>query len=359
MTTRLSYHGSTLTQGEVREILQYVPLFSGKTFILIIDEALVMHEQILAELLLDLISLQRIGVKIMLVYTGREQDRLLDWVAEVELKLSEATFTQSLEVMARGQAALVSGVELSNLVSEINVLQEQGGRFHKVIYIGSQASLSPHWKGALHEADARAALPLIGASIVEQVLLGVVESGVHRVHLLDGTMPGCLSLELFSNEGVGVMIYNDSYKDIRPLAVEGIPELLAIIGRPVRSHRLLRRTYEEIERKLTDYYVMTFDENVVGSVALHDYQEGMCELACLFVKGSHKGLGYGQELVLFAERRAKELGYKVIFALSTEASSFFTEQLRYQQVPVNCLPKQRQEKLQASGRESVALMKHL
>ena len=359
MSTSLSHNGSSLVQSEVREVLKYVPLFQNKTFIIVIDHSLQMRDQVLAELLLDLISLQHIQVKLLIIYTGQDQDRLLDWAAEVELKLSETSFSSAPEVINRGQAALILGVGLSQIGEEIKVLKRKGNPVDKVLYISGQLDLISYWSGALHYDKARSALPDKKESSIGHALLEIVQSGIHRVHILDGKMPGCLTLELFSNEGVGIMIYTDSYQEIRPLSEEDIPELLATIGRPVRSHHLLPRSYEDIESHLDDYYVMTFDGNVVGSVALHSYEKSVCELACLFVKGSHKGLGYGYELVKFAEERAKELKFQAIFALSTEAGGFFIDQLHYKHIPVTLLPQVRQDKLRESGRESIALMKNL
>jgi amino-acid N-acetyltransferase len=42
-------------------------------------------------------------------------------------------------------------------------------------------------------------------------------AGVERVHLVDGREEGVLLRELFSNLGVGTMIYADEYESIRPM----------------------------------------------------------------------------------------------------------------------------------------------
>ena len=36
-----------------------------------------------------------------------------------------------------------------------------------------------------------------------------IRNGVNRVHILDGRVPHCLLLEIFTNEGVGTAIYSD------------------------------------------------------------------------------------------------------------------------------------------------------
>ena len=39
---------------------------------------------------------------------------------------------------------------------------------------------------------------------------GAIESGVNRVHILDGRTPHCLLLEIFTNKGIGTAILRDA-----------------------------------------------------------------------------------------------------------------------------------------------------
>ena len=56
-------------QSDVRAVLQYVPSFRGKIFVLVLNAAR-MAELALAEALLDLIALQQVGVKLVVISTG-------------------------------------------------------------------------------------------------------------------------------------------------------------------------------------------------------------------------------------------------------------------------------------------------
>ena len=100
------------------------------------------------------------------------------------------------------------------------------------------------------------------------------------------------------------------------------------------------------------------DDNVVGCVALHPSGSPECaEVACLYVKQNHGGLGYGQLLVTAAEERAKARGISWVFALSNRAADYFTESLGYEVIPVSEIPQARQERLNESGRESIVIRK--
>ena len=66
-------------------------------------------------------------------------------------------------------------------------------------------------------------------------MVQVCREGINLVHILNGKRLGVLVEELFSNEGVDIMVHSDSYRKVRDLREEDIPERLAIIGRYVRN----------------------------------------------------------------------------------------------------------------------------
>ncbi len=175
--------------------------------------------------------------------------------------------------------------------------------------------------------------------------------GVDRVHLLDGTRDDETLLdELFTNEGVGVMVYSDDYRQIRAAAAADVPEIVSLIRGAVRDKELLPRRREEVLEKVGDYFVLELDGNIVGTVAVHRYGED-AELACLFVKRSHENAGHGRRLAEYAERVAAERGAGRIVALSTRATDYFSR-LGYRQVDCGALPPERAAALSASGRGS-------
>jgi amino-acid N-acetyltransferase len=216
---------------------------------------------------------------------------------------------------------------------------------------------------AIRAAEA-AELAKSGAAVEGRTLLAAAAEacrrGVPRVHVLNGRRQGVLVDELFSNEGVGTMVHADSYREIRPLREEDIPELLGMIGRSVRRTRLVARSYEDILPRITDYRVMTIDDNVVGCVALHEYpEEKRAEIACLYVKQAHEGRGYGVDLVHHAEEMAKARGIPRVFALTNRAADFFRDRLGYEQGTPGDLPDSRREQFFASGRDSLVFLKEL
>jgi amino-acid N-acetyltransferase len=209
---------------------------------------------------------------------------------------------------------------------------------------------------AIRAADAEglaSRTDIAGAALL-RAAAAACHRGVPRVHVLNGRQQGVLVDELFSNEGVGTMVHADSYRLIRKLREEDIPELLGMIGRSVRRTKLVERTYEDIQSRIEDFHVMAIDDNVVACVALHEYPEEHCaEVACLYVKQAHEGRGYGIELVRHAEAVARERGIPRVFALSNRAAIFFTGKLGYDPATVEDLPQARRAQFEASGRDSL------
>ena len=188
------------------------------------------------------------------------------------------------------------------------------------------------------------------------------QEGVARVHIVDGTQDEALLAELFSNEGVGTMIHADDYQQIRKAQASDVPALLSMMQQSMDDAALVPRTREQIQSRIKDFFVLETDSNPIGCVAVHSYEEEgrkVAELACLFVRRSHKNRGHGQKLVAFAEDTAKQRGCEVLVALSTQAFRFFEEKMGFLVTNPSALPVARREKYDRSGRNSKVLIKSL
>jgi amino-acid N-acetyltransferase len=108
--------------------------------------------------------------------------------------------------------------------------------------------------------------------------------GVQRVHIINGRVDEGLLAEVFSNEGIGTLIYANEYQQIRPAKKKDVRAIQLLTKKAVESDELVRRTRLMIEKSLADYYIFEIDKNPVACVALHVYPEqSKGELACLYV----------------------------------------------------------------------------
>ena len=341
-----------MSWGDVRGLLQYVPQFSGKVFVIIVDAPV----PALAEIMLDLVALQGVGVQLVIGSTVHSTDDLLDRAAEVELKYSQSVYqgegSEAQAALNRGQA-VVADFNESNPFSHSIASFSASLSARKLILLHGAGDVPA--EGALRATEVTEA-----ASKLLKNAASACSLGIRRVHILDGSVPAVLLSEVFSNEGVGTMVYADSYRVIRPLREDDIVELLGMISRSVRNSTLVPRGYSDIEENLNDYFVLDIDSNVVGSVALHRYEgRDQAEIACLYVKQAHEGLGYGCELVKYAEQVAVKLEIKKVFALTNRATGFFQKELGYQQLNLSDIPNVRREQLSVSGRDSKVFGKFL
>ena len=185
-------------------------------------------------------------------------------------------------------------------------------------------------------------------------------AGVPRVHVINGHVDEGLLAEIFSNEGIGTLVYANDYRQIRHARKGDIRSIQQLIKASVESEELLPRTRAAIEKHLDDYYIFEVDKNPVACVALHvspETQQG--ELACLCVRATHENMGVGRRMVQFVEDRARELGLKSLLALSTQAFNFFQSKGGFSEGTPDDLPPGRRERYEQSGRRSKVLVKSL
>lgn len=185
-------------------------------------------------------------------------------------------------------------------------------------------------------------------------------AGVPRVHVINGHVDEGLLAEVFSNEGIGTLIYANDYRQIRRAKKRDVRSIQQLIQASVESEELLPRTRAAIEKQLDDYYIFEVDKNPVACVALHVYPETQQgELACLCVRGTHENQGVGRRMVQFVEDRAREIGLKSLMALSTQAFNFFQSKGGFVEGSPDDLPPGRRERYEQSKRRSKVLVKTL
>ncbi len=183
-------------------------------------------------------------------------------------------------------------------------------------------------------------------------------SGIQRVHVINGRVDEGLLAEVFSNEGVGTLIYANEYEQIHRAKKKDIRHILQLTKNSVASDELVKRTRATFEKQINDYYLFEIDRNPVACVALHVYPEqNKGELACLYVSPSHENQGIGLKLVHFVESKARELGLSELLTLSTQAFTYFQSKAGFAEGTPDDLPPARREKYEASGRNSKILVK--
>ena len=186
------------------------------------------------------------------------------------------------------------------------------------------------------------------------------KAGVPRVHVINGGLEEGLLAEVFTNEGVGTLIYANEFQQIRRALKKDIRSILNLTKGSVESEELAKRTRSMIEKQVGDYYLFEIDRNPVACVALHPYPEyRKGELAYLYVSATHENQGLGRKLIQFVENKARELGLSELFLLSTQAFTYFQSKAGFMEGTPDDLPPARRERYDQSGRNSKVLTKKL
>ncbi|HEY7442049.1 MAG TPA: amino-acid N-acetyltransferase [Vicinamibacterales bacterium] len=421
---------------DLRGILQYIPQFREKTFILAIDGVIVTDDNF-ATLLLDVALLWSLNIRVVLVHGASAQ--ILSLAAERHIKATDfdgagvtdaATLDLALTASNRLTHEILEGLSANDLrgastnviiahpvgiiqgvdhlftgkVERVDVdllqsLLNQGvvpvipplgfdgdGRTYRVnsdgvavavaeqlkaiklIFVTSQDGLVYRGElirqmiaaelGRLVQNDPSAFAPDMLSKARHATMACNV--GIPRVHVINGTLDEGLLGEVFSNHGLGTLIYANDYENIRPAKKKDVRAIQSLTKQAVEAEELVKRTKAMIEASLGDYYIFEIDKNPVGCVALHVYHDAnQGELACLYVASSHENQGIGRKLIQFVEAKARELGLRELLALSTQAFTYFQSKGGFVEGTPDDLPPARRERYEQSGRFSKILVKKL
>lgn len=188
-----------------------------------------------------------------------------------------------------------------------------------------------------------------------------IQGGVPRVHLIDGAIHDGLLNEIFSNEGVGTLIYGNDYQQIRKATRRDIRLIYNLTRHAVKREELVHRTLQAVEKNIDNFYVFEIDENLIGCVSLSFYSDrpGVAEVGSLYVLPFYHRRGVGRKLVEFACLEAKKAGANRMLALSTQSFTFFSAICGFTETTKDQLPAARLQAYEQSQRNPRVLMREL
>ncbi|MDR2942764.1 MAG: amino-acid N-acetyltransferase [Treponema sp.] len=185
-----------------------------------------------------------------------------------------------------------------------------------------------------------------------KLALNASRSGIHRVHLLDAREEGVVLKELFSNLGVGTMVYNDEYDSIRAFHSRDLPDILRMMEPLMQKGVLIRRNPEQIQEKKADYSVLEIDGSVRACGALHDWGESQGEIAAVATDPQYTDKGLGRKIVGFLVEKARKSKMKRVFVLTTQSQDWF-EALGFRETPIETLPEQKRKSYDQTRKSKV------
>lgn len=254
-------------------------------------------------------------------------------------------FNLAMEDLATSAAVTLHAEKLIFLTQDRTVRDENGGVDTELAREDADALLA----GNTLDEDTAAFLSHASRA---------VKRGVARAHLVPYTLDGSVLLEIFTHDGVGTMVVEDTLDDLRRATVDDVGAIVQLIEPLEADGTLVPRGRAVIERDVEQFTVLEHDGVIYGCVALNPYvDEGMAEMACLIVHPEWQGAGEGEILLRHIESRARAIGARRLFVLTTRTSHWFIKR-GFVQGGVSDLPKTRQAHYNRS-RNSLVFIKRL
>jgi amino-acid N-acetyltransferase len=172
--------------------------------------------------------------------------------------------------------------------------------------------------------------------------LTACRKGTERAHVVDGRMEGAIIREIFSNLGIGTMVYANEYESIRPMKVDDISDVLRLMQPLVQEGILISRSEEQLMARQGDFVVYSIDEVVHACGALHDYGEGQGEIAAIATNPVYGHLSMGRKIVSYLIEKAAKSGMTRVFVLTTRTTDWF-EQLGFVEANLESLPAKKRQ----------------
>ena len=216
--------------------------------------------------------------------------------------------------------------------------------------------------GEISEAQAHQLLSSghlgVDTAVYLQHALKACQTGVPRAHILPFEINGSILIELFSHDGVGTMLVEETLESLRRASLDDVGAILSII-RPMEDDGILvPRDHSMIEREIDQFSVIEHDGVIFGCAALIPHtDDDIGEMACLAVSPKVQGQGDGDRLMRHIEQRARAAGMKRLFVLTTRTMHWFLKR-GFRRAGAADLPRERRLSYD-QGRASHILIKSL
>jgi amino-acid N-acetyltransferase len=181
-------------------------------------------------------------------------------------------------------------------------------------------------KALLQEAASQVAMLSEDVQLYLPFALQACERGVSRVHLISRHVDGAMLLELFTHSGIGTMISEGPLQNLRDARIEDVGAILQLLEPLEADGTLVRRNRELLEMEIARFVIVEHDCIIIGCAALYPFPDDeAAELACLTVHPDYRSAGCGDALLKNIEGKARSLGSKKLFVLTTRTAHWFVE----------------------------------
>lgn len=245
-------------------------------------------------------------------------------------------FNLAVEDVATAAASALDADKLILLGADKGVL-DSSGQLRSELLTRKAERLVAQYLASLQDTDQ----PHTELSRNLEAAVQACRNGVQRCHLISYKEDGALLGELFTRDGSGTMVLQDSYEQLRSATIEDVGAVLELIKPLEQEGTLVRRSREVLENEIERFTLIERDGVVIGCAALYPFpEESMAELACVVVAPEYKGAERGDSLLKAIEQQARQHGLDKLFVLTTKTAHWFVER-GFVETPVDKLPNEK------------------
>lgn len=367
-----------LATSQLRETLHYVARFKQSTFVIALDGRMIEGNDLLS-LAGDISLLHAVGIRLVLVFGSSDQsdtktrretkyvrlqslaDQLCRSINTVHyrpqaqensavgepqcsaLRMSEDATGDSLPHKVHGfldkgllpvfSATPKEGVDESWFGALLRVTTDLclATLPSKLIYLSCVDGIFQKGHTLLREAGPDEIRRLVADGVVTGQFAEftgmaekVISAGVIRVHFINGKVAGGLLSEVFTKDGVGTMIHQNPYQEIRPARASDITGILNVLGVQESSIDVRRHTAEVIEAQLANFQVATKDDEIIACGCLRCFPaEGKALISSLAVDQPYLIHGVGKLVLQHLFDEAKEQGVTLLTLVSQNTGQWW------------------------------------
>ncbi|MGB1237874.1 MAG: amino-acid N-acetyltransferase [Pseudomonadales bacterium] len=246
-------------------------------------------------------------------------------------------FNLTVEEVAQQTAIALKADKLILLGSEQGITDSQGKTRSELLSSTASRLLSQYHSQHTDPDHAQSEI-----STLLETAAGACSAGVARCHLISYKIDGAMLCELYTRDGSGTMIIEESYEQVRSASVEDIGGIIELINPLEEKGILVRRSRERLEAEIEQFIVIERDNAIIACAALYTFDsQPIGELACIAVAQGYGGGNRGKVLLDAVEQRARDIALKSLFVLTTRTAHWFLEQ-GFSSIDVADLPEEKQ-----------------
>ena len=151
------------------------------------------------------------------------------------------------------------------------------------------------------------------------------KASVKRSQVISYVEDGALLTELFTRDGIGTLITQELYEQIRPATIKDIGGIMDLIGPLEQQGILVHRSREKLEAEISHFSVIEREGMIIACAALFLHEGHSAELACLATRDEYRNNKYGQAIFEHIEQKALDNQVKKLFVLTTKSPHWFLE----------------------------------